>query len=699
LIRAQYTVLLHSESGAGKSSMVEAGLRPELTRRGCLILPRARLQQDAGAGVAINPFVSGLLQAWRDLEVESPDPGATTLAGFLGVHATDPERPNIRVVVLDQFEELFILHPGHWPERRDFFVQVQEALDTDPMLRFLFVMRGDYLAQIGPYTHLLKDGLRAQCPLDRLRRDNAIEAIRRPAHEAGRSFADGVAETLVDNLLAIPGEADEQPLAAEHVEAVELQIVCRDLWENLPPEVAVIRNEHLHSFGRIDEILERFYDRAVAETAAGTKVKERTLRTWFDDNLITKAKTRGIVIQDEQFTAGLPNSAVALLAERRVIRSEPRGRSVWWELTHDRLVNAVANANQRWFQHRLSTRTRQLVAATAALFVLGALLVLWLRFTEAQRADPIVSLDTSGEIAQANETDEFEVAGNGGDTVVLSVRPDEELDSTLSLVDPDGTMLKSDPVDGISGSHVVWQLPDDGLYKVRVSSPGEGKYTLRGGLVDAEARAAGEPLDGEVGESGEVDVFTFHQNKPGTVVVRMLAKTDLDGLIELIGPNGELLATADDAGKDTNPFLGVYLPATGDYRVEASAYGASTGAYTADIERSAATSLEAKPVSDSLARGNSIAYTVSASQGEPIVVHMDSEGTLDCSIALFGPRGELLAEGGSPTSRDAVAAYVATTSGRHTVVAFSQVEADRGSAGSFRISLLGDSLLQRPGRP
>jgi hypothetical protein len=78
---------------------------------------------------------------------------------------------------------------------------------------------------------------------------------------------------------------------------------------------------------------------------------------------------------------------------------------------------------------------------------------------------------------------------------------------------------------------------------------------------------------------------------------------------------------------------------------------------------------------------------------------MVSDGTLDCSIALFGPRGELLAEAGSPTNLDAVAAHVATTSGQHTVVAFSPLEAGEGSSGSFQISLIGRRLLDRLGKP
>jgi hypothetical protein len=695
LVRAQYTVLLHSESGAGKSSMVEAALRPELTRRGCLVLPRGRLQQATTPEVvAPNPYVSDLLQCWRDRGVEPADPAATTLAGFLGVQTAPFGRPNVRVVVLDQFEDLFILYPGQWPQRKDFFEQVQEALDTDPSLRFLFVMRGDYLARIGPYKDLLEDGLRTQFPLDRLRRDNAIEAIMRPAEEAGRSFDDKAATMLVDSLLALPTSAGEPDGKAEHVEAVELQIACRDLWEKLRPEETVIREEHLRDLGGLDQIMGRFYDRAVAETAARTKVKELAIRTWFDKHLITKARTRGIVVQEEQTTADLPNRAVAELEERRVIRSEPRGRTLWFELTHDRLVNAVVDSNQRWFQRREAARWRKAIIGVAVASVLLLGLLLWRAlFTQPEEAEPITSLIASGEITASSDVIEHEFAGSEGDTIVLSVRPDDDMDTTLRLVAPDGAELpQPDRADEHSGSHVVQRLPMDGVYKALVSSPDPGKYKLRGGLVDVVTPVTRTPQLAEIDNSGEVDVYTFHQDGPGILVVEMRAENALDGVIEVVGPDGELLVTADDTGSGYDPFVGMYLSATGDYRVEASSYDDNTGPYTMRIERPGVTSLDGgDQMRGSVASGDRLAYTVNGSKDEVIVVHMVSRGRLDCSVALFGPEGDLLAEAGSARGRNATVAHVMTTAGRHTIVASSQ---DEASSGSFQISLLLRSRLE-----
>ena len=56
-----------------------------------------------------------------------------------------PDEPG-RVVVFDQIEELFVLYPDRWRDRADLLSQVQAALDHDPLLHFVFVLRDDYLA-------------------------------------------------------------------------------------------------------------------------------------------------------------------------------------------------------------------------------------------------------------------------------------------------------------------------------------------------------------------------------------------------------------------------------------------------------------------------------------------------------------------------------------------------------------------------
>jgi len=65
-------------------------------------------------------------------------------------HEVDERRkPRRQVVIFDQLEELFNLIPDtdNWSEQQqNFFKQVGDALENDPLLRIVFVTREDYLA-------------------------------------------------------------------------------------------------------------------------------------------------------------------------------------------------------------------------------------------------------------------------------------------------------------------------------------------------------------------------------------------------------------------------------------------------------------------------------------------------------------------------------------------------------------------------
>ncbi|MCB0144067.1 MAG: hypothetical protein KDE50_29525, partial [Caldilineaceae bacterium] len=198
--------------------------------------------------------------------------------------------------------------------------------------------------------------------MERLRREGALLAVTQPAQTAGRTFAPTVAEQLVDNLRRVQRSQRAQRLAqgtsstsqvqmvtsvyGEYVEPVHLQIVCRDLWDRLPPERIEIEPKDLESFGDVDQALTNFYENTLAKVTAETDVTEQALRRWFNEELITPARTKGLVYRDEAKgeTAGLSNAAVNILRDAWIIRSDIRGGDTWYELAHDRLVEPILNA-------------------------------------------------------------------------------------------------------------------------------------------------------------------------------------------------------------------------------------------------------------------------------------------------------------------------------------------------------------------
>jgi tetratricopeptide (TPR) repeat protein len=358
LITAHRVVLLYAQSGAGKTSVLNAGLIPLLTTESFEVLPVARVRglipEDIDLGEIPNVYVFNTLMGWVEDSTNPRSLISVSLNAFLNAreHLIDTqELPSPRVVIFDQFEELFTSYPERWKEREEFFVQVAEALERDPLLRVLFAIREDYLANLDPYVDLLPERLRTRFRLERLRDEAACLAVEGPLQDTGRSFADGVTSSLVQELLKIRVESatgEMVEVAGEFVEPVQLQIVCQNLWRELPPDSMIITADHLQTFGDVDEALKEFYERAVKMAARkiGIWAKEGDLRTWFDRKLITAAGTRGIVFRGREDTEGIPNAAIDELENQHLIRAELRAGSRWYELTHDRFIGPIRESNQ-----------------------------------------------------------------------------------------------------------------------------------------------------------------------------------------------------------------------------------------------------------------------------------------------------------------------------------------------------------------
>jgi WD40 repeat protein len=232
------------------------------------------------------------------------------------------------------------------------------------------------VASLDPYAALVTNKLQARYRMERMDVAAALEAVRRPAALGGRPFAPGVAETLVDDLrqIRLAGQAGAVP--GQHVEPVQLQVVCYQLWERLQEERNLVsdRNqvspdaitqEDLAAAGDVDQALEHFYAATLAAVTAdpavaAAGVSERSLRTWFDKELITPSGIRSIVLRNEGRgrTGSLPNAAVDALSQRFLLRTELRGGGAWVELVHDRFVEPIRTSNEAWFAEHLSTLQR-----------------------------------------------------------------------------------------------------------------------------------------------------------------------------------------------------------------------------------------------------------------------------------------------------------------------------------------------------
>ena len=381
LLISQRIVVLYSPSGAGKTSLIEAnaaapkptpngpssepphaGLRWEMERARFRVLPVVRVNH-----VPVEAPVAGanryVLSALLSLEEGHPPAGRRgmaelahmTLAEYLGEWRSADEPARSDLLIFDQFEEFLTLDPTDQAAKEAFLTQVREVLQDDRRWA-LFSLREDHLGGLDPYAAEIPTHLAASYRLDLLGQNAAKAAMQTPAARAGVEFADAAAERLLNDLrrVRVP-RADGSSVygLGPHVEPVHLQVVCQRLWRDAarngridPAVVAEV--------GAVDDALRRFYADAVAEVARQTGVPERTVRGWFDGQLITDQGIRGQVMEEPTETAGLPAPAVDALVDRHLVRRERRRGIPWLELAHDRLVAPVLADNDDWYPINLS---------------------------------------------------------------------------------------------------------------------------------------------------------------------------------------------------------------------------------------------------------------------------------------------------------------------------------------------------------
>ena len=364
-IVAHSTVLLYSQSGAGKTSLINAKLGPLLAKSGFEVLAPVSMRfappDDDLLSELSNIFVFNALRTWHEEPADARKIARLSLTDFLkpGAGAAG-EDGTPRVVILDQFEEVFTAYQERSKDREEFIDQLGAALEHDKLLRVVFAMREDYIAGLDPYVSLLPEKLRSRFRLERLSEEDALLAVIKPLVGTEYSYAPDVAEELVEDLLMVPVETlrgEVMKIRGDSVEPVQLQVVCQTLWDKCQKswrelkatDKKIVTREYLEAFGDVDQALSAYYESAILPVVDSGLVKEGVLRRWFEQSLITTAGTRGTVFQAKDDTAGIPNSVVDELENQHIIRAEIRGgRSRWYELTHDRFITPIKSSNESW---------------------------------------------------------------------------------------------------------------------------------------------------------------------------------------------------------------------------------------------------------------------------------------------------------------------------------------------------------------
>ena len=362
LLIAQRIVLLHAPSGAGKTSLIQAGVTPRLRDEGFSPTPALRVKTRAPNNRSVtNPYVYSVAYYLLGNDRSTRELARMKFEDIIAAAAerTPDETP---VLVLDQFEDILILDPSDRKNQREFFRDLGEALDKTGAWA-LFSIREDFMGGLERYARYVPGHLAARFRLDYLEHEAALPAIQRPARDHGVDFPDGAARRLVERLATTkvqrPGGREDQ-VATPYVQPFQLQVVCRSLWRTVrkqhEAEGKPFKSIKLRDVdgADIEGAMRNYYRGVVQAVAKKTTADEGDIRDWFQRELITSQRYRRQTITGPSSRDVDPAVVARELERLYLVRSDSRTESTWYELSHDRLIDAVIADNEAWRLPRLA---------------------------------------------------------------------------------------------------------------------------------------------------------------------------------------------------------------------------------------------------------------------------------------------------------------------------------------------------------
>ena len=338
-------VVLYSRSGLGKTSLLNAGILAPLRERGffpmiCRVYVGNGFQQSDPLESIYLSIEQSIAKGLNQGIVSEYHPGnKTTLWEYfktLVIWSAD-DILLTPFLILDQFEELFTLCQRE--KRQDFAEQLGDLVrgsipkslraqylqptagksmfpysEAPPKVKILISLREDYLGRLAELAQDLPAIRRSEFRLTPLQRENAEEAIVKPAELDERqiaaaakidpvnlkitkpfSYAPKKLKEILD-FLSNPEESLEG-MDQNEVEPSQLQILCQYTEEKVqerlsrePGKEVVVDNKLLPGKNEMRAAIQNFYDRAIEKIQP--RSKRRNVLALIEKGLISGEKRR-----------------------------------------------------------------------------------------------------------------------------------------------------------------------------------------------------------------------------------------------------------------------------------------------------------------------------------------------------------------------------------------------------------------------
>jgi HEAT repeat protein len=358
-ILAHRLTLLVAASGVGKSSLLQAGVMPQLRASGMADLIYHNAWMDDPTKSLKQSIVNHFIQQQRVTADYAPDLDQP-LNEFLQTHAL--LGIGTVVILLDQFEEFFYYQKFSL-QRDQFIQQLAAALhDSDTPTAFVFSMREDFAMEMEAFKPFFKGIFDNIYRIEKLELAAARAAILKPIEAICYHYQ----PALLEQLLADLGRrernerldlqhTDQAAQTEARVEPPHLQIICQQLWQHAHASASKeIGLDHYQQLGCAEGILSSYFnDKMGLLNRAQQRLASRAF-----DLLVSQHGAKMAYPLDElaKLLRENPDSlqiSLDQLQTAAILRRIQRQGKPWYELYHDIFAKSITEWNQAYKKKQL----------------------------------------------------------------------------------------------------------------------------------------------------------------------------------------------------------------------------------------------------------------------------------------------------------------------------------------------------------
>lgn len=374
-----FITTIYGISGAGKTSLLNAGLTPALIENNYLPI-RIRLNHSSDKSYSMQ-IIDAIADAVDSVNGEVEYDGTISLEQiceneklWFFLHTSGfwtSDNYSIRpVIFIDQFEELFTKNDDTYKISSFFEMLNAIQYDTPPTQtkellenssgyfelkcntsRIVFIIREDFLARLEDYSYGIAVLRRNRIGIKQMNGHQALEVILKPI--PGLVTREGAIKILSK----VSGKEvidSDRSLGRISIDTSILSLFCSELYQRAVEENSdIITSKIIDEFG--SNIIAHFYSKSMA-------LVPPTLVTYLEKHLLTSNGYRNsIALEDVEIpkiTKEALTSNLSYLTEKRIIRIEETNGVARVEFTHDVLCMVAKQHRDNKKQQQLKTKER-----------------------------------------------------------------------------------------------------------------------------------------------------------------------------------------------------------------------------------------------------------------------------------------------------------------------------------------------------